>query len=164
MQNSPSPALLVLLVVGLLLIAGLGWLVITYFTKHMAEMSEGEREDVNSNASIWALIGVLPTLGISIVLKDEYTLPTKGAGLLAGVLLILFSVTGHLGALLKRDKSASPALLISSLLLSLLMPLFALPLAGYALSSPKNALTGIALIMAGIFGAIVGLLFYLALM
>ena len=162
MQNSPSPAFLALLVVGLLLIAGLGWLVITYFNKYMTQMSEGEREDVNSNASRWALIGVLPSWGISIVLKDEYALRGKGGGLLLCVLIILFSVTGHLGALLKRDKSASPALLISSLLLSLLMPLFALPLAGYALSSPKNALTGIALIMAGIFGAFVGLLFYLA--
>jgi hypothetical protein len=161
MQAAPSFSSLVILVIGLMFVAGLGWLVITYFTKHMTEMSEGEREDVNSNANRWALIGVLPSLGLSIALEDVYRLTGKGVILLAAALVILFSLTGHLGALLKRDKSASPALLISSLLLSLLMPVFALPLAGYALSSPKNALTGIALIMAGIMGAIVGLTIYL---
>jgi len=70
MQAAPSFSSLVILVIGLMFVAGLGWLVITYFTKHMTEMSEGEREDVNSNANRWALIGVLPSLGLSIALEE----------------------------------------------------------------------------------------------
>ena len=156
-----SSSVFLLLTIGLLVTAFVGLLLIKLYNRHICTMSESKHQEVNRHAELWGLIGILPTIGLVVASETIYDLSSKERLLLGGAILCLFALTGHLGALLQRNENASPTLLIVSLLLALLMPLFALPLAGYALSSPQNRVAGMALLIAGVVGVFGGLLFIL---
>lgn len=156
-----SSSVFLFLTIGFLITAFVGWLLIKLYNRHIGTMSESKHQEVNYHAELWGLIGILPTIGLVIAYDAIYDLSKNESLLLGGVIICLFALTGHLGALLKRNENASPALLIASLLFALLVPLFALPLAGYALSSPQNRVAGIAVLIAGVVGLFGGLLFML---